>query len=1208
MAHVVTYVEIDVDHCSLTYSVPPCQASLGGDSNMVLLLHLDGADGSTTITDSSALLHVFTPQGNAQIDTGQSVFGGASLLLDGTGDYLQGDGSTDFAFGTGDFTVDFWVRFNSTSGVQTLYDGRDTSPSIAPALYVNGGAIRYFTDSSDRITGATVLSTGVWYHVELTRSGTSTRLFLNGVQEGTTYSDSNNYVTAANRPLIGGNETAGLTVNGWIDELRVLKGSAAHTANFTPPTEAYSLGTATGTRKCFNSLGTCQDPENFTDEPVTYRFSEDTGFDHPGVHALPLIKEIDIKPSILSLGGNLGQRSVITVRFRDARHSDASPDYDKYADERDYDPFTQGTYWGKFRARNPFLRGRPLRLLWGTLEDTLESMETRLFVIDKFSGPDLDGTFEIVANDPLIDAVGERAQAPLLSEGVLAGVVQSDSPISTSLELEPAGAGAAYGLDGYANIGGKEIVLFMASHEFLSGFWDFETGLDSLARPVSGGEVQNGLDFVAVGNAAVTSATSAFGTQSLALDGTGDYIANNDLTGPFTPAAADWNLEIYARLTSLGAVRYLWDQRPSATNGLYITLRVNASNVLEFFTNSAVQITGSTALQVNTWHRIRLSKLSSQTRLFLDNVQEGSTYADTNSYLSGGANRPVIGANGNSLGANAWIGQLDNIIYEDGQGFATDPSSVAVRTTIQDFDIGDDWAITRGQLGTEAQNHEAGDRVQLVLQYSSQDPADIIHDLLVNYTTIDEAFIPLATWQTETETFLGSEYSAVIAEPTDVDELIGELLDQAALALWWDEVTHLIRLQVLRPVPTTADRFSEQNTLAETMEVRDQPDKRISQVWTYFGLIDPTKPLDQTDNYRTSEVTTDLAAEADYGSPMIVKIFSRWIPSTGTAVAQTLNNLKLQMYRDPPRRFNFELLRNNAVNVQLGGGYQLAHWSFQDDVGALVDVPVQVTSVEARTDRLLVEAEELLLEEEDFGSPPTRYLIIATDTNDFNFREAYDALYADPVSGDVAVCRIETGVTVGSTDDDEPAFTVGTWPAGVTLVLEIQADARIQGRGGRGGSGASGPISGTIGATGGTALFTEQAMTVRLLDASSAIWGGGGGGGGGRRGSSSTEQGGGGGGGAGTLGGIGGTGPGNAENGDPGTSTAGGEGGLGASDAGITRGGTGGTGGGPGLVGSAGTGGTTGTNGAGGAAGNAVDGDSFITYEGSGDIRGGQVN
>lgn len=95
----------------------PYQHLVGGnDQYTKLLLHCDGADASTTFTDASQAAHGnATPNGNAQVDTAQSKFGGASALFDGTGDFLSYADHADWHFGSGDFMADFWVRFNSVS-------------------------------------------------------------------------------------------------------------------------------------------------------------------------------------------------------------------------------------------------------------------------------------------------------------------------------------------------------------------------------------------------------------------------------------------------------------------------------------------------------------------------------------------------------------------------------------------------------------------------------------------------------------------------------------------------------------------------------------------------------------------------------------------------------------------------------------------------------------------------------------------------------------------------------------------------------------------------------------------------------------------------------------------------------------------------------------------------------------------------------------
>lgn len=216
----------------------------GNDANTVLLLHMNGANNSTTFTDSAiggAAPHTVT-RNTTKIDTSQSVFGGASAkFVAADGDPLTLDGSSDFAFGTGDFTVDFRVRFATLVSYNWLFDTR-AGASTAVVLYVDGPSLtlRFYDGTADRITGA-VVTTSTWYHVAIARSGTSTKLFIDGTQSGSTYTDTNNYTVGASRPYIGVRGTAGdLGLDGWMDELRVSKGIARWTTTFTPPSVAYS--------------------------------------------------------------------------------------------------------------------------------------------------------------------------------------------------------------------------------------------------------------------------------------------------------------------------------------------------------------------------------------------------------------------------------------------------------------------------------------------------------------------------------------------------------------------------------------------------------------------------------------------------------------------------------------------------------------------------------------------------------------------------------------------------------------------------------------------------------------------------------------------------------------------------------------------------------------------------------------------------------
>jgi hypothetical protein len=518
---------------------------------------------------------------------------------------------------------------------------------------------------------------------------------------------------------------------------------------------------------------------------------------------------------------------------------------------------------------------------------------------------------------------------------------------------------------------------------------------------------------------------------------------------------------------------------------------------------------------------------------------------------------------------------------------------------------GDTLTVTRATTvpGTtfesEVVEHKAGARVQLCLAYIGDDPADIIADLFTAYAGIDSSYIDTAAWQTETDTYLQTLYTTIITEPTGVKKLVTEMIEQAGLAIWWDALEQTLRLQVLRAVPTTAAEFNESKFLRGSLKTQDQPGKRISEVLVYYGLREPLKPIDEDDNYRSATLTPDLDAAAEYNGIVTRTIKSRWIPFGGAQVAERLSNILLGRYRDPPRKVQFDTWRFAEDVPELGGGYQLGWTENQDETGAQVLAPIQVTRLNPMPERFGVEAEEALFtfyEDTEPGGLNNRTIIIPSNINNVNIRDMHDSIYPEVTDEDVSASPpvtltviINGGVIVGSTSTTSPAFDVGDWPTGFVPTLII--NGRIQGKGGNGAGGQ--PM--VQAQSGGTALYSRNAIDVEY-GAAAELWGGGGGGG------ATTSLGGddvaSGGGGAGTLPGSAGEARGDGTAGTAGTSEAGGDGGEFFGFAGA--------GGDPGQPGANGLG-FFNTNG--GAAGAAIDGVSFVNVvSGSGDIRGSTIN
>lgn len=209
-------------------------------ANVVALLHLDGSNGSTTFTDRKG--HTFTGGGSAALSTAEKKFGSASLLLNGTTQYIQSATSTDWEMGSGDFTFEAWVR--PAVAVTTRMEIFERWASFGIGMQImDTGFLRAFatnTTSGNVLVGpgATTVTHNTWHHVAFVRSGTTLRLFLDGVSQGT--AAFSGAIDAISETLSIGFDNAGSRYfNGNIDEVRITKGVARYTANFTPPSSPF---------------------------------------------------------------------------------------------------------------------------------------------------------------------------------------------------------------------------------------------------------------------------------------------------------------------------------------------------------------------------------------------------------------------------------------------------------------------------------------------------------------------------------------------------------------------------------------------------------------------------------------------------------------------------------------------------------------------------------------------------------------------------------------------------------------------------------------------------------------------------------------------------------------------------------------------------------------------------------------------------------
>lgn len=180
------------------------------------------------------------------LTTTQSKWGGVSLLLQGQ---TAGQGlrfvqlASELTFGTGDFTIEYWWYMTTGNANQNMFDPRTTGTQLLPLIYLDASSkLRYFVNGADRITGGTAVSQNAWHFIALSKLSGSTYLYLDGAQEGSTYTDGNNYISSTNwyfsGQVIGGSNGSGAA--GFWQDIRITKGVGRYSgATCTVPTTPF---------------------------------------------------------------------------------------------------------------------------------------------------------------------------------------------------------------------------------------------------------------------------------------------------------------------------------------------------------------------------------------------------------------------------------------------------------------------------------------------------------------------------------------------------------------------------------------------------------------------------------------------------------------------------------------------------------------------------------------------------------------------------------------------------------------------------------------------------------------------------------------------------------------------------------------------------------------------------------------------------------
>jgi len=232
---------------------------VSGDSAVKLLLHFDGANGSSTFTDDS--YRPLTPSvvsGTVQLSTSQSKFGGSSLYLNGTGTNVLRTTNTDskISLGTNAFTIEGWFYFNVQASTRSpayvpLLSFATSSDVQGPVLFQNNNnEIRWVHAAAlgqggwtvDITTTSAGITTGAWHHIAVVGTGTNIKIFVNGTQRATSANGNiytGSYFYIGHYPYISGSTP--VTFNGYIDDVRI-SDTARYSDTFTPSASAFASG------------------------------------------------------------------------------------------------------------------------------------------------------------------------------------------------------------------------------------------------------------------------------------------------------------------------------------------------------------------------------------------------------------------------------------------------------------------------------------------------------------------------------------------------------------------------------------------------------------------------------------------------------------------------------------------------------------------------------------------------------------------------------------------------------------------------------------------------------------------------------------------------------------------------------------------------------------------------------------------------------
>jgi hypothetical protein len=595
---------------------------------VTMLLPGNGTNGAqnNTFLDGSTNNFTITRNGNTTQGTFSPYGSNWSMGTSATGSYLTIPQNTAFAFGTGDFTIEAWVSRGEGSRQQGIVDTRGAgSGAVGVLFYTTAQGYLTVYDGTGTVVGgsaATVLpgyqGINTWAHVAVTRSGTTTRLFINGTIVATLAGDTRNYLNGAGGTLIA--RQFGSTANDWvgyISNVRIVKGTALYTANFTPSTTPLTAVSGTSLLTCQSNRFVDNSGNNFTVTP--------TG-----------------TPSVQRFSPFIPTASYSSATVGGSGYFDGTGDYLSIPGS------TAIVCTGDFSVSCwVYLTSLPsYQALFGQYYTGGSAPDQWLLELTSSGGAILycdgpgsnrisvaSGTFT-TGQWQYVNIVRSGTTITIYVNGVSKGTTTKTDTWGTSSYALLVGA--------YYSPAAEFVYGYMSDFRFIKGTavtgvptspLTAVTNTSVLLNMTNAGIIDNAMmnDLETVGNAQISTTQSKFGGSSMYFDGTGDYLISRNNYG-FEFGTSDFTVEMWIR-TTYGA-GYIVGHTASGGNAWVLTFSSNLLYWVSEFNTTNLYNRSATSILDGNWHHVAVTRASGTQRMFFDGVLQGATVSDTTNYNS----------------------------------------------------------------------------------------------------------------------------------------------------------------------------------------------------------------------------------------------------------------------------------------------------------------------------------------------------------------------------------------------------------------------------------------------------------------------------------------------------------------------------------------------------------------------------------------------